>query len=738
MIPRFLLPIFFLLPSLLFSHDVTGVVVDELEDPIAGAYVIHINSGFHTHTNALGQFSVVDAHIGDTLQIMHLGYETMFYVIENEDEEIRIQLLESVFKLDEIVVGQNSKEVNIIASIDLKVNPVRSSQAFLQTVPGLFIGQHAGGGKAEQIFLRGFDIDHGTDVNLSIDGMPINMVSHSHGQGYSDMHFIIPETINQIDFGKGPYYADRGNFGTAGYVGFRTKESLKSSTVSLEAGRFNTQRALGMFKLLDIGEHKAYIATEYLTSDGPFDSPQNLSRNNIMGKYSASLKDGSRVSFSASYFKSRWDASGQIPVRSVADGSIGRFGAIDDTEGGTTSRTSFILNFDRVINDKSFVSNSMFYSLYDFELFSNFTFFLNDPVRGDQIRQKEDRKLYGIESVYNHNTQINEVGLQLKIGGGFRFDQVNDVELSRTQNRQTTLNRLQFGDVEENNMYAFASAEFDFGDLLIEPAVRLDYFKFNYINFLDPTYSNQSTSKAIVSPKLNFVYNVNEDVQLFLKSGVGFHSNDARVILGNRSKSILPAAYGVDLGTIFKPNPKVIANVALWYLFLEQEFVYVGDEGVVEPSGKSRRVGIDVGLRYQLKDWLYANGDFNYAYARSIEEPEGADLIPLAPVVTFSGGLTFQKKNITAGLKIRHLQDRAANEDNSIVAEGYTITDFNASYTFKKVELGVFVENLFNQSWNETQFATESRLFNEPNSVEEIHFTPGTPIFVKGVLRYNF
>ncbi len=213
----------------------------------------------------------------------------------------------------------------------MQTSPVRSSQEILRKVPGLFIGQHAGGGKAEHIFLRGFDIDHGTDVAISVDGMPVNMVSHAHGQGYADLHFLIPETISKIDFGKGPYYSDIGNFGTAGYVQFKTKDVLESSQLSLEYGAFNTTRTMAMLNVLDTENHSAYLAADYTVSDGPFESSQNFSRNNFFAKYAGNISDKEKLNAIASHFNSTWDASGQIPVRAVKSGLITRFGAIDDT-----------------------------------------------------------------------------------------------------------------------------------------------------------------------------------------------------------------------------------------------------------------------------------------------------------------------------------------------------------------------------------------------------------------------
>lgn len=725
-----------------FAHgqqSVQGKILDERNKPIADAYVVHLASEHHAHTNAFGVFLLHGVKSGDTLQITHIGYETEYFVLENDFKTIEIVLEDRPFELEEVIVGQGIKTLDAISRYDIEINPVTSSQEVLQKVPGLFIGQHAGGGKAEQIFLRGFDIDHGTDINLTVDNIPVNMVSHAHGQGYSDLHFLIPETIDKIDFDKGPYNGTKGNFATAGYVNFQTKEKLDENLVTVEAGMFNTLRTVGLFNLSNSETTNAYLAMEHLSSDGPFESSQDFDRLNVMGKFSTQMANFNKLEIMVSHFESSWNASGQIPVRAVQDGSISRFGAIDDTEGGFTGRTNIGATMYHFVNDQMFVKSNAFYSVYDFELYSNFTFFLNDPANGDQIRQKENRAIFGFESQWNYETEWGQTPTHIQAAVGLRNDVVNDVELSETSNRQTTQANIQLGDVKETNYFSYLNVEFDKGALLINPAIRVDYFNYYYVNQLEPTFNPRSLSKAIVSPKLNFIYDINQSTQVFFKTGIGFHSNDTRVVLDQNSVSdVLPAAYGADLGATWKPYPKLLLNGALWYLELEQEFVYVGDAGIVEPSGRTRRQGVDIGVRYQLADWLFLSTDFNYSHARSLEDPEGENRIPLAPIITSTGSATIKKGRFNGALKYRYIQDRPANEDNSIVAEGYTVFDFNMNYSVKAWTLGVAVQNLFDVEWNETQFATESRLNGEASSVEEIHFTPGTPFNLRGSITYKF
>jgi outer membrane receptor protein involved in Fe transport len=726
------------------AHELSGTVVSEDNNkPLQGVGVYNKNTGAYTYTNVAGYFELDDISVNDVIYFYQLGYENHELDInENHlDSTMNIVLKIASASLDQILIVSKVNVLSNIVNIDLKTAPVKSSQEILRKIPGLIIGQHAGGGKAEQIFLRGFDIDHGTDIAIDVDGMPVNMVSHAHGQGYADMHFIIPETIDNIDFGKGSYYADKGNFNTAGYVDINTKKTIDKNIISVEAGQFNTLRALSMIKVLEEENSTAYIASELMMSDGVFESPQNFNRLNIMGRYNFNNYKDQEFNMAISHFQSKWDASGQIPVRAVKSLQIGRFGAIDDTEGGNTSRSNLWMNHKKQLDEHSAITSSAYLSKYDFELFSNFTFFLEDPTNGDQIHQKEDRTIIGAKTAFEHSFHLEDHDAQLKyeLGMGFRYDDVNDVQLSRTLNRQIILERLAYGNIDELNGFAFANLTYKKNKWTFNPGVRLDYFNFDHENLLTPTYDNKSENKTLVSPKLNIIYASSPKLQVFAKTGFGYHSNDTRVVTANNGKKILPTAFGTDVGVIMKPIDRLVVNVALWNLYLQQEFVYVGDAGIVEPSGKTERYGVDFGLRYQLTDWLFFNTDLNYTYARSTEEPDGQDYIPLAPDLTSSGSLSFRDlSNFSGGLSYRFIKDRPANEDNSIIAEGYFVTDFNLNYNYGSWTFGLIIENLFDTEWNETQFATESRLFNEPNSVEEIHFTPGSPFFLRGKVSVRF
>ncbi|GAB3925086.1 TonB-dependent receptor [Larkinella terrae] len=728
-----------------FAHlgSISGTILDQAtHQPLRGVSVQLTGLGKGTLTNELGQYRFVGLVAASyKLEISHIGFKSLTITVEIKDDQtvaLNTVLSRAPIELSEVVVSvQQAHDQQLISSLDIKMRPITNSQEILRMVPGLFIGQHAGGGKAEQIFLRGFDIDHGTDIRLTVDGMPVNMVSHAHGQGYADLHFVIPELIEKVDFKKGPYTTDKGNFTTAGWADFRTRTALDKSFAKLEVGQYNTYRAVAGLDLLGqrgrSHNQSAYLASEYSYSDSYFDNPQHFKRLNVVGKYHSHLSPNTNLTLTGSTFWSKWNHSGQIPDRAVASGLTGFFGSVDPTEGGETSRTNVNAELVTVTPGNYTIKNQLFYSNYNFELYSNFTFFREDSINGDQIRQKEHRNLFGYNGSISRTDFRGNTRFTTTAGLQYRQDLTHHTELSHTRNRVETLERRQFGNINEVNAGGYVDELVQFSDhFSLNAGVRLDYFRNQYEDLIPPTSVTKRADAAIVSPKLNLYYTANSRLQLYLNTGKSFHSNDTRVVVPQNGRDILPPAYGSDLGIIFKPFPKLLINAAGWYLWLQQEFVYVGDEGVVEPSGKSRRYGVDLSVRYQLTHHLYADLDLNTAKPRAIGVESSQNYLPLAPTFTSTGGLTFQNAGRWSGsLRYRYMGNRPANEDNSIVAQSYFVTDLQVNYTRARYQFGLSVQNLLNTRWKETQFATESRLRGETAAVDEIHFTPGTPFFAR-------
>ncbi len=696
---------------------------------------------FYTSTNDNGFVSL--EKIPATIQklfITCIGYESRWVDLAKlpfENNQSIIGLKPRVSSLQEIRVMSSSTKgtFKTIGDLDIHLRPINNSQEVLRMVPGLFIGQHAGGGKAEQIFLRGFDLDHGTDIHISVDGMPVNMVSHAHGQGYADLHFVIPELIDKVNFSKGPYYADKGNFTTAGYVAFKTKDYLENNFLKMEGGQFNSFRTIAGVNLLRSKtgrrNHSLYVAGEGSFTQGYFDSPQNFSRYNGLLKYHGSTNSRNTLTAMLTTFTSKWNASGQIPERAIKDGLVGFFGAIDDTEGGHTSRQNGTVELQTRRNDNGMFSNQLFYSRYKFELYSNFTFFKENPVTGDQIRQKENRNIVGYNGSYQKEFYLGNIKTAINTGIQVRYDDINGIELTRTKDRLINVDGLMKGDIDELNTAAYYSQRFFITKKLdVTGALRTDHF-INHYNDKIASKKLTATSK-IVSPKLNIDYRVNDKVWLYLYNGSGFHSNDTRVAVQQNGKKVLPPAYGSDLGAVWKPGKKILLKTALWYLWLDQEFVYVGDEGVVEPGGKTRRFGFDLSARYEVCQGLFADMDVSLANPRATGVERSAGYLPLAPGFTSVGGLTYKKtQGWNGSLRYRFMADRPANETKSVLAKGYFIADASVNYSRPKWEAGVSIQNLLNSKWKETQFETASRLRTETTPVSEIHFTAGTPFFAR-------
>lgn len=733
--------IIFLCVSAKAQTIVRGKIVDaQSRQPLDAALVVQKNNNnAKVITNHYGSFVLKVKDNNAILITTFIGYkpDTTSY----SGKEILIQMQRDVVNLKDIIIVQNNgqQKFNSIAKIDLNLKPVKNTQELLRIVPGLFVAQHAGGGKAEQIFLRGFDCDHGTDIQISVDGIPVNMVSHGHGQGYADAHFIIPETINNIDYGTGPYYTQHGNLNTAGYVNFSTYNNIPQSRIQVEAGRYNTFRTLAMIDLLKKNKDKqsAYIAGEFNYTDGATINKQNFNRFNLFGKYNLVINNNTQLTTTLSGFKSKWDASGQIPERAVKDGIISRFGAIDPSEGGNTERYNANVLLTHHFKNNLTWENQAYYSRYIFNLYSNFTFYLNDAVNGDEINQAEKRNVFGYLSKLTHKRTFNTWSLNSVYGAGIRYDAIDSSKLAHVVKRQF-LNNIRLGNIKEANTFAYTEQQVTFGKWFINTGVRVDYLHFSYFNLLT-TQQMPSRGKSIVSPKLNIQYTVNNKLQLYAKAGKGFHSNDTRVVVANEGHEILPAAYGADIGVTLKPADRLLLNVAAWYLHLNQEFVYVGDEGVTEPSGKTKRKGIDILARYQFTKKLFGNVNINFTKPRAIGEPKGEDYIPLAPTFTSTGGIFYKPKyGFNGGISYRYIKGRPANEDNTIIAKGYFLLDAAVNYTKPKYEIGLSVENLLNAQWNEAQFATTSRLKDEPQPVTELNFTPGMPLFIKAKVAIFF
>lgn len=760
--------LFFFLSFIAFTisqaHEATlsGKILSSYSNqPMVGATVTLKGTSYATVTDGNGFFQFTDIPARDyTVVIERKGYYKMERLVDlKPDEELKLNLFvyPELISLPEVTTNSKrptqAASSEVVSGVDLELRPRNTAQDMLRIVPGLFIAQHAGGGKAEQIFVRGFDCDHGTDVATFVDGIPVNMPSHGHGQGYADLHFLIPETVDKMEINKGPYQAQYGDFATGAAIQFKTYDSLPRSIVTVEATSTPTARAFAGTRVAmaaniptSTSKISSYVAGEYSYAPMYFEQNSQFHRYNIFGKVKAYLSNSTSLSFTASGFGASWDASGQVPERAVRAGLISRFGSIDPTEGGTTQRQNFNLQLQN-FKDNRQLNMNVYVSRYRFKLFSNFTFFERDSVNGDEIEQEDARTVVGFNATYGVYNHIGKINTKITVGVGYRTDIINNsLWYAKARERLAV---SQDAKINENSMNAWIKQDFEFTKWFhADIAARFDYFLFDVDDQLatDSTHQNYSgyTYQVLPSYKLNLVFTPIKSLQLFVNSGIGYHSNDARGVVRDKDSHVLPMAFGNEIGAEVNIAKRAVISVALWSLELQNELVYIGDEGTTENNGCSRRFGIDVSTRIQILKWLVFDGDVNIARSvftqKVFGKREAVDFrIPLSPFITSTAGLTFRHQTgVRGSLRYRYMANRPANEDNSIVAQGYCVVDMAIGYERKKYAINLTVENLLNTKWNEAQFATESRLLGEEEAVDELHYTPGTPIALKLGFSYFF
>ena len=668
-----------------------------------------------------------------------------------------------------------------ITAEQLADRPHDTMREVLSNVPSLVVSQHQGGGKAPQYLIRGFDADHGSDFAVFVDDLPVNLVSHAHGQGYADVNFVIPETIQRMDLRLGPYYADVGDFANAGALNVVTLDEVPQNFALAEGGSFSTMRYVALASPR-VGGAKALLAAQAYFSDGPFINPQNYARYNGFAKVTLEPTADSRLSIWTSVYQGDWDASGQIPEREVAAGRLPRFGAIDPTEGGTTDREDLNLHYTFSPAPEHVWTFQAYVSRYKLALYSNFTFYKDTGLRfadaagnylpGDGIEQNDQRVLYGGRLRYTRFWEIVGRPVESQAGVELRADDI-DLALYRQLRRQRfyAVNKLQ---VFEQSMSGFMQHEVFLTDWIrLQVGLRGDVYLFNAQNRLpqqaeDPNFTavliQGNTSDSIVSPKATVIATVLPRTDLFLNFGSGFHSNDARnAILAATSGSSfnpLTRSLGYEIGVRSEPLDRWQTRAALWLLDLDSELVFSGDAGNQEigaggsfqPSPATRRWGIDAGTEYAPVDWLLA--DYSLAYVDPQYRASG-EAIPLAPTLYMQGGLTTRFRNgFSAGLRVRFLDNRPATEDRSLTAQGYTLLDLLARYRWRNVEASLALLNLTNTNWREAQFSDTTCVRREVGSGNclvspgqqgthadpppDIHHTPGNPLAVRGGLTVFF
>jgi TonB dependent receptor/TonB-dependent Receptor Plug Domain len=655
----------------------------------------------------------------------------------------------------------------------LQGQPLLRPGALLENVPGLIVTQHSGEGKANQYFLRAFNLDHGTDLATEVDDMPINMPTHAHGQGYTDLNFLIPELVSDLHFKKGPYYADEGDFATAGAVRMDLlDETPASATAGL--GMDDYRRALLMGSMAAGSTGSLLGAGEVYHNDGPFDVSDGYNRLiGVLRYHSGTDRDFYTVTAMA--YSGKWHSTDQVPERAIDAGLIGRFGSLNPTDGGQSSRYS--LSFNRVLRtDSDQTQFSAYVISYNLHLWSTFTYYLQDPVYGDQMLQHDNRVVYGFKGSKTWFASLFGAPSSTVVGIQGRFDDIPDVGIDATDQREYLYTK-QNASVEEGSgaIYIENSTQWS-RDVRTVLGLREDEFTFDVHDKMlnangtcnidsDPLGCNTGTVRAnIFSPKLGVMLGPWAKTTYFITVGDGYHSNDARGVTRSGASSDaqpvtpLTRATGAEIGLSSEPLARWQTTLDVFLLKLKSELVFDGDAGVTEPSGASTRTGLEWGNTYRFNDWLHADVNGAFSRARFDHNVPPDDLgcgdaapsnpcaqpiaitgryIPNSPTAVIDGGLTAQLHSGWFGsLRARHFGESPLVEDNSAKSPAYTTFDLQFGYQRTgHWLLAVDTFNLFDVRWNDIEYYYVSRLQNEAAPRADYVVHPGVPRTIRAHLQ---
>jgi TonB dependent receptor/TonB-dependent Receptor Plug Domain len=615
----------------------------------------------------------------------------------------------------------------------------------LEIVPGLIVTQHSGEGKANQYFLRGFNLDHGTDLAIKVDGMPVNMPTHGHGQGYADINFLIPELIQSVNVRKGPYYADVGDFGSAGSVAIDYVNRLPKNIAEMTFGSFGYRRALAAGSSA-VGDGTLLAAIEGTKYNGPWDVPDDVRKLNGVMRYSqGTATDG--LTLTAMAYSNGWNSTDQVPQRAIDQGIIGRFGTLDPTDGGTSSRFSLSGNFAQ--SSEYGQSNVSAYVIRsDLQLFNNFTYYLDNPVNGDQFSQLDRRTLGGFDARHAFDWRFGGFESQTRVGVQTRYDDIH-VGLFKTEQR-TWLSTVREDRVQEGNVGVWTDTTTRWNDWLrTTVGIREDIFAGHV--FSDTPENSGNAQATMASPKAGIVLGPWYKTEFYGNAGYGLHSNDIRgaTITVDPNDKVTPLdrvpllvrSRGAELGIRTKAIEGLTSSVAIFVLDFDSELLFVGDAGTTEPSRPSRRVGVEWVNQYKPVPWLSFDLDVAYTRARFTDFDPAGDRIPGAPAWIASGAVVLGGDTGWFGaLKARYFGPRPLIEDDSVRSLSSLIFNARAGYRFDnglRVQLDVL--NLFNAQTNQIEYYYLSRLPGEPiGGVADRHLHPAEPRAVRLTLAARF
>ena len=632
--------------------------------------------------------------------------------------------------------GQSDRE-------ELLDRPYLRRGELLEVVPGLIVTQHAGGGKANQYFVRGYNLDHGTDFGIFVDGMPANYRAHGHGQGYADMNFLVPEFVERLDYQKGPYDVTQGDLTTAGSAEFSLVNALERGFATLTVGEDDYFRAV-MGNSVAAGNGTLTYGGEATYYNGPWQLEQDFHRYNGMLRW-ATGSDDDFFNVTLLGYQAEWISSDQIPERAIASGLVDRYGFIDPTNGGDSQRYSLSMNWGKREGDVMWRANA-YAGYYDLDLYSNFTYFLDDPVNGDQFRQSDQRVFFGGEvSATFENRSFFGAPTDYVVGFQSRNDVIWDLELART-NKRIDVNQIREDDVFTGNYSLFAGAETKWNDWFrTEAGVRADLFYFD-VDSDDPRNSGNEFD-AIAVPKLNFIFGPWANTEYYVNLGGGFHSNDARGLFTtvDPNDGVTPVApvdalvptWGAEIGTRSQWSDCFTTTASLWYIYSESELLYVGDAGNVEAGPSTDRYGIELAAYWRPNDWFGFDAEIALSEGRYTDTSAGAWVENQVPFIISSGITLGDDLGFYGALRGRFFSERPLTADKSIESDNSFQVNARIGYRWENWDVALDVLNLLDRNDNDIEYYYTSRLPGEPAAgIDDVHLHPTEPRTIRASVTY--
>lgn len=665
-------------------------------------------------------------------------------VLAGEAEPPEPEALDAVLVLGRqanLIGEATSASEGVIGPGELAERPRLRAGDLIEYVPGMVATQHSGSGKANQYFLRGFNLDHGTDFATFVDGMPVNLRSHGHGQGYSDLNFLIPELVEELAYRKGTWHAEVGDFSSAGSAEFRLADMLERQDLRVSAGEHGYLRTLASGGLGDSTRSLVY-GLETQAYDGPWsDIDEDVRKRNLVLKGALDLAGG-RAHLSLMSYHNRWNSPDQIPLRAIERGLIDARGSLDQDLGGISSRSSLAGGWRGELGGGEFEAGAYLID-YDLRLWSNFTYFLDDPLGGDEFRQRDARRVSGLHAQDSWSGER----WRWRVGMSGQRDDVAAVGLCRSRDRECVRD-IRRDRVDQRSLALWSDVEYRFGERLRGYlGWRHDRHDFE-VDAIESANSGRADA-SINSPKASLVYTAHPDLELYLSWGRGFHSNDARgtvlrvdPVSGDPADPVTPLARsrGSEIGARWYLSQRLHATFAAWRLDLDSELLYVGDAGTTEASRPSERRGAELGLYWFANERSNAELEIEYTDARFTDaDPAGREIPGAVPLTIAAGWNQRFEGGWDATLRWRHVGGYPLIEDDSQRAGGSNLVNLRIGRRLGGWRVDAELLNLLDSEDRDIEYWYASRLPGEPAAgVEDHHFHVFEPRTLRLTLGREF